>query len=239
MFKTGQLTPIRDLKLLVKDYEPIAKNALTILINISNDREVLENIAKDDAFLESLLLRITNPKEPNANELAMLLANMAKSDTITRLLTLTRPIPSPLTPSPLAIDQLLDCFVKGADNTYNPHANFDYLAYLFADLTKFPSAQTYFTTPAPPTPFSLSANSRPSRPTRRPSAAAASPPPSKTPPSTSPRTRSSSPPQPRSWFPSSRRSWARTLSPSRRQSSCRWSCSFSVRRRGGRRMWGF
>lgn len=59
IFKTGQLTPVKDLKLLVKDYAPIAKNALTILINISEDREVLTDLAKDDTFLETLLSRIT------------------------------------------------------------------------------------------------------------------------------------------------------------------------------------
>jgi hypothetical protein len=46
-------------KLLVRDYAPIAKNALTILINISSDTEVLKSLAKDDDFLESLLSRIT------------------------------------------------------------------------------------------------------------------------------------------------------------------------------------
>lgn len=50
---------MKDLKLLVKDYAPIAKNALTMLINISADDEVLKDIAKDDAFLEMLLSRIT------------------------------------------------------------------------------------------------------------------------------------------------------------------------------------
>ena len=50
---------MKDLKLLVKDYAPIAKNALTILINISADLEVLKDISKDDAFLELLLSRIT------------------------------------------------------------------------------------------------------------------------------------------------------------------------------------
>ncbi|KAI4120441.1 MAG: hypothetical protein LQ347_007093, partial [Umbilicaria vellea] len=136
IFKIGQLTPVKDLKLLVKDYEPIAKNALTILINISSDREVFENIAKDDAFLESLLIRITNPREPHANEIAMLLANMAKSDTIKRILTFTRDVPKPLTTSNVAIDQLMDCFVKGVEGSYNPKADFDYLAYLFADIAK-------------------------------------------------------------------------------------------------------
>ena len=39
--------------------KPIAKDALTILINISNDSEVLGLLAEDDAFLETLLARIT------------------------------------------------------------------------------------------------------------------------------------------------------------------------------------
>lgn len=64
----------------------------------------------------------------------MLLANLAKSDSIFRLLTLKRSLPpASLTTSPLAIDQLMDCFVK---ENYNKHADYDYLAYLFADLAK-------------------------------------------------------------------------------------------------------
>jgi hypothetical protein len=59
LFKRNQLEPVKDLKLLVKDYAPIAKNALTILINISSDTEVLKSLAKDDALLETLLSRIT------------------------------------------------------------------------------------------------------------------------------------------------------------------------------------
>lgn len=59
LFKRNQLEPVKDLKLLVRDYAPIAKNALTILINISADAEVLKSLAKSDEFLESLLSRIT------------------------------------------------------------------------------------------------------------------------------------------------------------------------------------
>jgi hypothetical protein len=59
LFKRNQLEPVKDLKLLVKDYAPIAKNALTILINISSDAEVVKSLAKDDALLETLLSRIT------------------------------------------------------------------------------------------------------------------------------------------------------------------------------------
>ncbi|KAJ4349610.1 Protein hgh1 [Didymosphaeria variabile] len=147
LFKRSQLEPVKDLKLLVKDYGPIAKNALTILINISHDGEVLKSLANDDAFLETLLSRITNKKEPNANEIAMLLANMAKDDSLQRVLELRRDIPKELSKSEWAMDQLMDCFVKGAEGGYNKDADYDYLAYFFADLSKFPKGREYMTTP--------------------------------------------------------------------------------------------
>ena len=70
---------MKDLKLLVRDYsvravvkssndervdanwtiQPIANNALTILINISVDHDFLKLLAEDDAFLETLLGRVT------------------------------------------------------------------------------------------------------------------------------------------------------------------------------------
>ncbi|KAF2655901.1 DUF383-domain-containing protein [Lophiostoma macrostomum CBS 122681] len=149
LFKREQLTPVKDLKLLVKDYAPIAKNALTILINISHDAEVLRSLSKDDEFVETLLSRITNKKESNANEIAMLLANMAKEDSLQRVLELKRDIPKELSTSKWAIDQLLDCFVKGAEGGYNKDADFDYLSYFFADLAKFTQGRTYFTSPQP------------------------------------------------------------------------------------------
>ena len=77
----------------------------------------------------------------------MLLANLAKSQHIVKLLTLKRDVPKPLSTSPLAIDQLLDCFVKGAGGSYNKDANYDYLSYLFADLAKHTSGRKYFLEP--------------------------------------------------------------------------------------------
>lgn len=59
LFKRNQLEPIKDLKLLIKDYGPIAKNALTMLVNVSEDSEVVKSLMDDDAFLESLLRRVT------------------------------------------------------------------------------------------------------------------------------------------------------------------------------------
>lgn len=86
-------------------------------------------------------------KEPNADLHCMLLANLAKSHNITKLLDLKREIPKPLSTSPFAIDQLLDNFVKGTAGSYNARANYDYLSYLFADLSKHESGRTYFLTP--------------------------------------------------------------------------------------------
>lgn len=77
----------------------------------------------------------------------MLLANLAKSSKITKLLTLNRDIPKDLSTSGVAIDQLLDCFVKGADGTYNKDANYDYLSYVFADLAKHEEGRKYFLEP--------------------------------------------------------------------------------------------
>ncbi|KAF6235096.1 hypothetical protein HO173_006723 [Letharia columbiana] len=147
IFKTAKLIPVKDLKLLVKDYAAIAKNALTILINISKDPDVLGLLAEDDAFLETLLVRVTNSKEPNADPISMLLANLSKSPSITRLVTLTRTTVPALSPSKLAVTQLLELFNKGAEGGYNPEARFDYLAWFFGDLAKDPAFVAYLTTP--------------------------------------------------------------------------------------------
>lgn len=45
--------------------QPIAKNALTMLINLSaQDEEVLKALTDDNTFIESLLLRITVRPDP-------------------------------------------------------------------------------------------------------------------------------------------------------------------------------
>lgn len=58
VFKRNQLQPINDLKLLTKDYAPIAKNVLTILINLSEDAEVRKSLVDDAAFLNLLIKRL-------------------------------------------------------------------------------------------------------------------------------------------------------------------------------------
>ena len=79
---------------------------------------------------------IQDSKEPNANDIAMLLANLAKSDEIKSLLEAKRPAVAALSTSAQAMDQLMDCFLKGAEGKYNKNADFDYLSYFFADMAK-------------------------------------------------------------------------------------------------------
>ncbi|PGH17524.1 hypothetical protein AJ79_01124 [Helicocarpus griseus UAMH5409] len=148
LFKAHQLLPVRDLKLLAKDYAPIAKNAWTMLVNLSGDEEILKELAEDDAFLETIMNKVTNKKEPNANEITMLLANLAKSDSLKRIVNLTRSVPKDVSTSSKALDQLMDCFIKGQDGGINKAAdsNYDYLAYFFADISKFEEGRCYFTT---------------------------------------------------------------------------------------------
>ncbi|KAI9894846.1 MAG: hypothetical protein M1814_000066 [Vezdaea aestivalis] len=72
---------------------------------------------------------------------------MAKGESLGRITALKRAEVQGMTPSSDgALDQLLDLFVRGAEGTYNKNANFDYLAYLFADLAKTSDGQKYFVT---------------------------------------------------------------------------------------------
>lgn len=75
----------------------------------------------------------------------MLLSNLAKSDRMERLIKLKRAVPAKtVSTSPYALDQLFDCFVRGADGSLNKHANFDYLAYLLADMSKHKAGRDHF-----------------------------------------------------------------------------------------------
>ncbi|RCK59346.1 Protein HGH1 [Candida viswanathii] len=40
----------------------------------------------------------------------------------------------------------MDCFVKGFDRKLNEYANYDYLSYVFADLSRFKQGRNYFIT---------------------------------------------------------------------------------------------
>ncbi|KAI6382411.1 hypothetical protein MCOR25_000707 [Pyricularia grisea] len=147
LFKIEEFKPVKNLKILVRDHPKIAEHVIKILVNLSADQEILENLAKDEKFLEAVFARIVDPEEQNANLLAMLLANLAKSDSIKDpLLAKKQPAPEKLGSDDLVINQLFDLFVKGADGSYNKHANYDYLAYLFADLAKHADVRKHMIT---------------------------------------------------------------------------------------------
>jgi predicted DNA-binding protein YlxM (UPF0122 family) len=88
------------------------------------------------------------PQDTNeafTNELCMLLANLSKSPSLDRLITLTRSFPSgnpPLSTSTIAMDQLMDCFVKETLQTASK--DYDYLSYVFADLSRHEIGRKYF-----------------------------------------------------------------------------------------------
>ncbi|EEP77710.1 conserved hypothetical protein [Uncinocarpus reesii 1704] len=73
---------------------------------------------------------------------------MAKSESLKRIITLTRAVPTGVSGSPKAMDQLMDCFVKGDEGGLNKsnETNYDYLAYFFADISKYEEGRSYFIT---------------------------------------------------------------------------------------------
>ncbi|KAI5917733.1 hypothetical protein F4810DRAFT_704709 [Camillea tinctor] len=144
IFKTDNLKPIKNLKILIRDHPQIAQHVITMLVNLSADREVLECLATDDKFLSEVLRQVTVVSEPNANLLSMLLANLAKWDSLKTIVDKKQPPPVELKSNDLIMNQLVDLFVKGAEGTYNKKADFDHLSYLFADLTKHPEVRHYF-----------------------------------------------------------------------------------------------
>ncbi|CAG9997446.1 unnamed protein product [Clonostachys byssicola] len=147
IFKADKLQPVKHLKFLIKDHPKIAENAATILVNLTGDPEVLEAVATDEKFLEVVFSYIINPEEPNANLLAMLLANLAKWDGLKSTLQRKQTAPEALGSDDNALNQLMDLFVKGQDGGYNKKADFDYLAYVFADLSKHAEIRQYFLAP--------------------------------------------------------------------------------------------
>ncbi|KAI1199035.1 hypothetical protein F5X97DRAFT_297891 [Nemania serpens] len=142
IFKAENLKPIHNLKLLIKDHPDNAEHIITILINLSADNEILEILTSDDKFITEVLRQIIIPTEPNANLLSMLLANLAKSDSLKSFLQKKQSPPDELKSDDLVINQLVDIFVKEA--AYNKHADFDHLSYLFADLTKHAELRHHF-----------------------------------------------------------------------------------------------
>lgn len=76
----------------------------------------------------------------------MLLANLTKSDRIKDVLKRKQTAPEALGSDDTILNQLMDLFVKGQDGAYNKKADFDYLAYVLADLSKHDEIRSFFIT---------------------------------------------------------------------------------------------
>jgi hypothetical protein len=82
----------------------------------------------------------------NANLHAMLLANLTKWDGLRNIKDRKQTAPESLGSDDTILAQLMDLFVKGQNGTFNKNADFDYLAYVFADLSKHTDIRQYFIT---------------------------------------------------------------------------------------------
>lgn len=145
IFSYNNFTPVKDLQKLCFDDISISTSAITILVNLTKSDDFRELLLDQESrFLENLIETIVNVDFPAADIACILLCNLAKSDEIARVLVASTVCSENVSSSQRAVDQLLDCFVKGSNKSLNKNANFDILINLFADLTRFQKTRTYF-----------------------------------------------------------------------------------------------
>ena len=117
------------------------------MINLCDNEAVAKELAEDEEFVSLLLTKIASTDYINCDEIAMLLANITKDEKLAgRLVRLRLAVPKGVSDSAIALDQLMDCFVKGADGALNPIASFDFLSYVFANISSTAEGRQYFVT---------------------------------------------------------------------------------------------
>lgn len=154
IFKYDNCRAIQDLKELAKEKSKIlVQQSVTILVNLSSDPELRKLIAKEPDFIRYIASKICDLSNTCADIMCILLSNLAKEDVITQIFDMERIVfdhekelknEKPIFGSNKIIDCLMDCFVKGYDRKLNKYANFDYLAYFFADIARFKKGREYF-----------------------------------------------------------------------------------------------
>ncbi|CAM9023154.1 unnamed protein product [Wickerhamomyces anomalus] len=148
IFSHDDYRPIKDLKILAQDKgKTIVQQSMTILANLCDDEKIRDIIASDESFLKFLVSSIIDLDNRNADLATILLTNLAKNDHITKIFEIkVEPTNKDVFKSTNAIDCLIDCFVKGSERNLNSNANFDYLSFFFADLSRFLEGRKYFVT---------------------------------------------------------------------------------------------
>ncbi|CAI4489574.1 CQS_1a_G0020760.mRNA.1.CDS.1 [Saccharomyces cerevisiae] len=163
VFKNDSYRPIKDIIKMIMDPEHgtrvIIQQGVTILVNLSEDKLVRNIILSDDKkFLKFLVWKIVDLTNPNADIMCILLSNLAKDDGILAVLNIKRnssceevddglklaALNKEVFKSLRAMDCLMDCFVKGYDKKLTKYASFNYLAFFFADISRFKLGRMYF-----------------------------------------------------------------------------------------------
>ncbi|ORX78558.1 DUF383/DUF384 domain-containing protein [Basidiobolus meristosporus CBS 931.73] len=144
LFKKHGPQVIGDLKKLCREPTLVAHDALSALINLTSDQEIIEYL-NDMGFIKLLVLIIIIPKSILADLACMLLANISKSESVcAKLMEATSTPVDSLTKSHRVIDQLAEIFVKGYERKYNTNAEFHFLASVFANITTIPPGRNFF-----------------------------------------------------------------------------------------------
>lgn len=150
VFAYNNYEAIKDLKKLSQnDQKTTVTQSVTILANLCDDIPMRKLIVEDVAYLEFLVTAIIRSTNSNADLMCIFLANLAKNDAITKIFDIKIKLSDEqkkVFALDHAMDCLMDCFVKGSDRTLNKYADFDYLSYFFADISRFELGRKYFVT---------------------------------------------------------------------------------------------
>lgn len=150
VFAYNNYEAIKDLKNLSKDTgKTTVSQSVTIMANLCGDDTMRRLIVEDVDYVEFLVNAIIKPTNINADLMCILLANLAKNDAITKIFDFKVELleqQKPIFALEKAMDCLMDCFVKGSDRSLNKYADYDYLSYFFADISRFEHGRTYFIT---------------------------------------------------------------------------------------------
>lgn len=153
IFKYDNYRALDDLKVLMKEKSrTLVQQSATVLANLCDDAVMRKKLADDKEFLEYLTWKICDLGNTSSDIMCILLSNLSKEDSITYVFEIVRedndkdlpPLDKDVFKSKRVIDCLMDCFVKGYDRELNKFANYDYLSYFFADVSRFKIGRTYF-----------------------------------------------------------------------------------------------
>lgn len=150
IFSQDNYKPIEDLKKLAQDSgKANVEQSVTILANLCDDLSMRDLIVEDTDFLKYLVKSIISVTNTSADLMCILLTNIAKNDLIVKVFDFDiqhNEEQKKIFKSNKVMDCLMDCFVKGFDRSLNKYANYDYLAYFFADISRFRQGCNYFIT---------------------------------------------------------------------------------------------